>query len=131
MAALQTDYYNSVAGTVTVGTTVETVIAVSPAISSPFPNVQVAIECSFEFTTGVGATSIIVRVRRDSLTGTIVYQSLSWPVAASANLPRPAIQTTDSLALDVASQLWVVTVTQAAATGNGTAQKIFTRVTVN
>lgn len=71
------------------------------------------------FTTGASVTAVVIRVRRASLTGALVgeAQTITIGAAVSANIPYEVL---DSGVVDGTAQLWVVTIVQTAASGNGT-----------
>lgn len=130
MPAAQQSYYNFVAATVNVVTTAETVIATTRSVSSSYAGCVFSVKSMFDFLTGAAASAVTFRIRRDSLTGTAIFTSPAIAVAASTQLPRTIVAATDAPAGEVAGQLYVVTVAQTAATGNGTAQNAFTEITV-
>lgn len=100
-------------------TTAETVLATSPPLSADGQAQSVIIDAVAGFTVGTGTTSVTVRVRRGTgITGTVVNSIAGVNVAAGNSVAIP-IQAVDSPG-EVADQQYVVTVQQAAATGNGT-----------
>lgn len=108
------------ASAVTVTTTSETAAVVTPAlpVSPPGAATGIVIRGNINFTAGTGATFVTIRVRQGSGTGgTAVYTGTPVTVVAAAvyDLAFEAIDTS----LVPASQ-YTVTVTQTAASGNGT-----------
>lgn len=126
----QTSYYNFAAGAVAPVTTAETVVGTFRAVSSSYPGCVFALEAAFDLLSAAGSTGYVVRVRRDSLTGTAVLTTPTIAVAASTQAPRIYIATTDSIAGDVAGQAYVVTVAVAGSTGNPSITNVFTKITV-
>ena len=118
---------------VNVPTTIETVIASIFTQGGgglvPAPAFPLSIEGSLSLTPGTAATSVIIRVRLGSVAGTIVFASPSLAVTAAAAL-RIALDTVDALnsALNQGGATYVITIQQAAATGNGTVNDFVFRV---
>lgn len=123
-------YPNFAAGSVAVVTTAETVVGTTGAVGSAYPGCTFSVEFLLDFLTGASVTGAIWRIRRSSLTGTAVLTSPTIAAAAATQLPRIYLAATDQIAGEVASQVWVVTVAQVAATGNGAATNVFSRVTI-
>lgn len=130
MPSAQQAYYNFASGSVAVVTTAETVIGTSKSVSSSYAGCIFAVEFFADFLTGASVTGLIYRIRRDSVTGTAIVTTPTIASAASAQLPRLSLAATDSPVGEVASALYVLTVAQVAATGNGSATNVFGRVTV-
>lgn len=118
---------------VNVPTTTETVIGTMLAQAGgglvPVPAFPLSIEGSLSLTPGTAATSVIIRVRLGSVVGAIVFASPSLVVTAAAAL-RIALDAVDALnsALQAGGATYVVTIQQAAATGNGTVNDFVFRV---
>lgn len=130
MSAQQTDFYNFVAASVPVVTTSETVIGTTRAISTAFSGQQLFVQFGVTFLTGTGTTAVAFNIRQGNGTsGAIVYGSASLQMAAT-NRGAFAFATVDSLSGDVAGQIYSLTVTQTAATGNGSATNVWSAVTV-
>lgn len=109
---------NTQTGAQTVTTTSETVIA-TIVVGTSGPN-DVVMQAVCDLTLGASVTGVTLRVRRDSVTGAVVGDPLLWtmPVATvpRATMPFAAVDP----ARDCAGATYVLTVTQAGATGNGT-----------
>lgn len=108
-----------VASNTTLVTTAEAVAATSAAKDIENPGGQgTRISGIVNVTTGAATTAVVVRVREDSLTGNVIGEALTHTIGAavSATIPFDALDT--SLTDD--NKVYVVTVTQTAATGNGT-----------
>lgn len=94
----------------------EAVIATLPGISTPGADGTVDLDGTATFLGVAGTTTVTLRVRRASLTGTLVGEADAIP-AAGAVLSRHLISTQDAPG-DVASLTYVLTAT--AAGGNAT-----------
>lgn len=106
---------------VNVPTTTETVVATIPNVNTQDPGANVAIEATVTLTTGTATTAVVLRIRRGSVTGTIIGEAeTDTPIGAAGSTDPYSIGATDQPG-EVASQNYVVTVQQTAATGNGTA----------
>lgn len=100
-------------------TTTETVLATSPPLSSDGGSQTVIAQATAGFTVGTGATSVTVRIRRGTgITGTVVASQAGITVTAGSEVVI-GLNGQDNPG-EVADQTYVVTVQQAAATGNGT-----------
>jgi hypothetical protein len=111
----------------TVVTTAETIVATTPAISTPSPDTPVTISGVLSMTYGTGTTAVTVQVRRGTtVSGTLVGEANAWNVTAG-NTSEQTFSVKDTPG-DVAGQSYVITVTQTGATANGTVQ--FTEATV-
>lgn len=69
----------------------ETVVATLPNVCSELPNATVTFAGSLMYTSPAAITSLTVRVRRDSLTGTIVGEAMvnATDIVASKGGPMP------------------------------------------
>lgn len=130
MPSPQQAYYNFAAGPVTPVTAAETVIGTFRGVSSSYPGCVFALEAAFDLLTAASSSGYLVRIRRDSLTGTAVYTGPTIAAAASTQLPRVHAQTTDSPVGEVATAVYVITVAVAGSAANPSAINIFTKVTV-
>ncbi len=102
-------------------TTTETVLATLPPISTDGAAQQVSLQATAVFATGTGVTGVTLRIRRGTgITGTVVAMSGSVVAAASTGIDL-GVDGVDNPG-EVADQQYVLTVQQAGATGNGTAQ---------
>lgn len=105
---------------VPVVTTAETVIGSSTPFNIANPSGQgIRVSGVINFTTGTNTTAVVIRVRRDSLTGTLVGEAQTHTIGAavSANL---AFDQVDAL-LTGTNQVYVVTIVQTGASANGAA----------
>lgn len=130
MAAGQYDFYNFAAGTVNVPTTTETVVGTTKSISTGYAGQIMLVQFTLEFTAGTGATSVIAKIERGSAAGGTAIRTSPSITVVAANIYNWTFVATDQLTGDVAGQVYVLTLTQAAATGNGTAQNAASAVTV-
>lgn len=103
-------------------TTAETVVA-TLQIPSTGPNLSnITLEGSVSLTTGASTTGVTLRIRRASLTGTVISgpqaDAIFAPAAAASE--THSIQGQDALG-DTAGQVYVLTAQAVAATGNASA----------
>jgi type IV pilus biogenesis protein CpaD/CtpE len=104
-------------GTTSIPTTTETVVATLGGISTQSADAVVLLEGYLQIASGAATTALTVNIRRGSLTGAIVAVSEVDVALASSNY-GVGVQVNDAPG-EVASQVYVLTVTQTAATGNG------------
>lgn len=103
---------------INVPTTTET-IAATVQVSTDNAGANVTLEGNLDLTTGTGVTGVTVQVRRGATVAGTVVGSAEVPAAAASTRVVFPIQVNDNPG-EVASQSYVLTVTQTAATGNGT-----------
>lgn len=105
-------------------TTAETVVYTTPNLMSGIPQqLPVGIEGTVNVTPGTAATGITVRVRQSSLTGPVVGQAPLHTVAAGA-AQSISFGATDNTGFLQGGGVYVVTLQQTAATGNGTVNMV-------
>jgi len=121
-------FTNFASGNVAVVTTAETVVGTSKAVSSPYPGAVFTILFVLDFLTGAATTGLIYRIRRSTLTGTAVLTTPTIVAAAAAQDERQTVACTDQPTGEIASDVYVLTVAQIAATGNGQASNVFSAV---
>lgn len=101
-------------------TTAETVVLTIPGVTTRDKSEQVTLLATSVVTAGVGATALTPRLRRGvDATGTLIGEGNAQTAAAGSTY-AVAIDGVDTPG-EVAGQSYVLTVQQAAATGNGTA----------
>lgn len=103
----------------TVVTTAETVVATLNGVN-PSPNTIVGLLGWLAMTVGTAGTAVRIRIRRDSLTGTVVADTGAVTAGIAAAAVAALDVNGDDSPGDVASQTYVMTVQQTAATGNAT-----------
>lgn len=130
MPSAQQAYYNFAAGPIAPVTTAETVVGTFRGISSSFPGCTFALEAAFDLLTAGSSTGYVVRIRRDSLTGTAIYTGPTIAAAASTQVPRVTAQGIDAPVGEVTSAIYVVTVAVAGSAANPSVTNIFTKATV-
>lgn len=114
---------------VTVTTTSETVLDTSDILTlAPLGGEGNRVHGVLNFTTGAGTTAVVVRVRQNTLTGTVVGNAQTVTAAAAATLSIP-YDVLDVGAASTPVQQYVVTIQQTAATGNGTGNQTTISVT--
>lgn len=106
---------------VTLTTTTETVVATLSNVDTYKPNESIRLRASAQLTTGTGTTTVTPRIRRNSVTGTVVNEANAVTVGAAAGSTESfETQCDDSFTGEVAGQTYVFTLEQTGATGNGT-----------
>lgn len=116
----------------TVTTTTETVVATLPNVSTPGPGWRVTLRGFCQLTTGAATTGLTWRVRRGSaITDTLVDEANAVQVEAAAGSTEDHEIVVVDTPPEVAGQTYVLTVQQAAATGNGTAVQASLTATVH
>jgi len=115
--------YNSEASTdVPLVTTAETVVATVNGISTGQAGVAIRLRAMAQLTTGANTTGVIPRIRRDSLTGTVINEANTVTIGAAAGgTEQFDMDSDDPLAGEVANQTYVFTLQQVAASANGSA----------
>lgn len=102
-------------------TTAETVVATVTGISTNQAGQQVGIRGVINITLGTSTTAVVLRVRRDSLTGTVVGEVQTEQIAtAAASTENHEIYREDAAAGEFSGRTYVVTASQTAAAANGT-----------
>lgn len=99
-------------------TTAETVVCTTNAIDVTQEGDQVIIEGFAQIATGAAATGVIIRVRRGGLTGPQVGQA--GQQASGAGVGVQLGTQVDDIPPESAGLVYVLTIQQQAATGNGT-----------
>lgn len=107
-----------VATAVTDGGAVETVVLTSGPVSTPGRNATVVLWGVVNLTVGTNGVAAVVRVRRGSLTGTLIGLATTDTGVATDKYTIP-FQVTDA-AIDEAGAKYVVTVTETSASADGT-----------
>jgi hypothetical protein len=101
-------------------TTAETVVATLPGVTTDKAGQLIRITADYVITTGTNTTALTHRIRRDSLTGTIVGEVNAEQIeAAAGSTEAHDFYCEDSFAGEVAGQVYVLTVQQTAASANG------------
>lgn len=115
----QSNKFTQNAATTNIPTTVETVLATIGGVSTQSADSTVNLEGTVAFVPGTGATSLALRIRRGvDATGTVIGTAV--PVPCTAGVTVFADMQVQDVPGEVAGQSYVITVAQAAATGNGT-----------
>lgn len=104
----------------TLVTTAETVVATLSGVNTP-RRTSVYLKGWAQLTTGVATTAVTPRIRRDSVSGTLVGEGNAVTIGAAAGGTEDfEVEGIDS-GVDLANGTYVLTLAQTAATGNGTA----------
>lgn len=103
-------------------TTAETVIATLTGIGTSGVGRTVRFTGEAAITTGTNTTGLTFRIRRDSLTGTIINETNVEQVeAAAGSTESHDIEADDTPTGEIYNATYVLTVQQAAASANGSA----------
>ncbi len=97
----------------------ETVIATLTMANPPSGGFTARLLALLKFTAGTGQTSVTLRWRRNSLTGTVV--GVAQAVNVTAANTSDNVHAAEDAPGDVANQVYVLTATQAGGAGNGSA----------
>lgn len=116
------DYEAEVNSAQTITTTAETVVATLSGVSSRRAGQKVHLEGHVNITTGTSTTAVVLRIRQDSLTGTVVdtVETDSLAAAAAGNPEDHFISADFPGAGELSLKTFVLTVTQTGAAANGT-----------
>lgn len=121
--AWQRTYRTNAATNVLPASAAETVIA-TLIISDNGPDAAVQLEGWVKLTTGTSTTSIVPRIRRDSVTGTLVGdQTAMLIIGAVGETHEYGIKVVDTPG-EVASQTYVLTIVQTGAAAAGTVRQV-------
>jgi hypothetical protein len=105
----------------TLVTTAETVIATLAGISTSGAGRTVRFEGFAKVTTGGSTTGLTLRIRRDSVSGTVVDESNVTQISTAAGSTEDhGIEADDVLTGEIFNATYVLTAQQAAAAANGT-----------
>lgn len=114
--------FNTSTADVTVVTTAETSIIASGPALAPRQSVNVCVFAWAQFTTSANTTALTARIRRGTTTGgTLVGEANAEQVKAAAASTEPIFITVCEDRADVASVDYNLTITQTAASANGSA----------
>ncbi len=118
----QRSYSSEVTANTTLVTTSETVVATVSGVGTYRPGEIVRLRGEAKLTTGTATTAVTPRVRRDSVTGTVVNEANAITIGAAAGSTESfEVQCEDSFSGEVAGQTYVLTLEQTGASANGTA----------
>lgn len=101
-------------------TTAETVVGTLSGITTSRPGVTLKLKATLQITLGANTTGLTIRIRRDSLTGTVVNEANVTQIGTAAGSTE-TIDTMcdDPISGEINNATYVVTIQQAAATANG------------
>lgn len=106
----------------TLTTTAETVVATLIGVSTSGPGRKVTLKGEAKITTGGSTTALTLRIRRDSLTGTIVDETNAVNVEAAAGSTEDHdIMCDDIPTGELFNATYVLTAQQTGAAANGSA----------
>lgn len=116
----------------TLTTTAETVIATLTGVSTPGPGRKITLKGEAKITTGGSTTAVNLRIRRDSLTGTVVDESNPVQVEAAAGSTEDHdIMAEDIPTGEIFNATYVLTAQQTGAAANGSAIYAYLEATVS
>lgn len=117
---------------VTLTTTAETVIATLSGVSTNQPGQTVGFAGGCVITTGANTTGVTLRVRRDSLTGSLISETVPDAVSAAAgSVESHQIAVGDTTLGEFSGVTFVLTAQQVAATADGTVSQANLRCEVS
>lgn len=103
-------------------TTAETVVATLPGCSNSAPGKAIRLTGEVSVLNGTGTTALTLRIRRDSVSGTLVHEVNSVQIETAAGSTEDHdINADDGAQGEVFNQTYVLTVQQTGASANGTA----------
>lgn len=124
-------YSSEVSADTTVVTTAETVVATISGVGTSLPGEKIRLSGQASITLGTATTALTWRIRRDSVTGTVVNDADPVQIeTAAASTEDHNVDADDSFSGEVAGQTYVLTVQQTAATGNGTVLNAYLKAEV-
>lgn len=110
----------SSAGGGTITTTTETIIATIPGVTTTGPGQSVTLSVAGVLTTGASVNQLTYKCYRSAtITGSPIGNNVV--VAASASAATPVLAEFLDTPGELANQTYIITATQGAATGNGSA----------
>lgn len=105
----------------TLVTTAETVVATLTGVSTAQPGQSVGLRGKANITLGTGTTAIVSRLRRDSVSGTVVGEVQTEQISSAAGSTEDhEIYHEDANAGEFSGRTYVMTVSQTGASANGT-----------
>lgn len=116
------NYSVDVAADTSLVTTAETVVATLTGVSTARAGEQIRLEGTVTLTLGTSTTAVVLRVRADSLTGAVVDELATEQISTAAGSAEThTIVAYDSSGVEIAGRTYVLTVSQTAASANGSA----------
>lgn len=114
-------FESQVTADVTLVTTAETVVATLTGVSTP-RRCNVTLEGWLQITLGASTTAVTLRVRRGvDATGALVGEANPVQISSAAGSTEDHYVKVQDPGVDLSNATYVLTATQTAATGNGTA----------
>lgn len=113
-------YISDVSADTPLVTTAETVVATLSNVANGGVGRPVTLSGNVVVTTGTTTSALVLRVREDSLTGTVVDEAETDTLAAAAGGTEDhAVVAVHSPSGELSGKTYVLTVAQSGATGNG------------
>jgi hypothetical protein len=114
-------YFINVAGDVTLTNATETVVATLAGISTQRVGQRVELEGQINVTGGTSTTAYVLRIREDSLTGTLVDETAPDTLASAVGSPEDHTIHAEFVPTgDLSGKTFVLTVTQTGGAAAGT-----------
>lgn len=129
MPSPQFTSFNAATGSTNLPNGVETIAVTTKPVSSSAPNCTFGLVFMGSVTVGAGATSILMQIRRQSLTGTSILGPAGFAVTASTT-GLFSVGFTDQPIGDGAGLLWVLTFSVTGGAAAGTLNLGYSSVTV-
>lgn len=124
-------YNVDVSADTTVVNAAETVVATLTNVSLQSANQSVRLHGQINILTGTSTTSVVLRVRRDSVSGTVIGEAETDTLAAAVGGTEDHdIEVTDAPGVELAGATYVLTVVQTAGAANGTVNHASLEATV-
>lgn len=102
-------------------TTAETVVATLAGVSTNQPGQSVGLRGTYNITLGATTSALVTRIRRDGIAGAVVGEVQTEQIfSAAGSTEDHEIYREDAGAGEFSGRTYVVTVSQTAATANGT-----------
>jgi hypothetical protein len=115
-------YVSDVSTDVAVTNAAETVVATLTGVSSQRAGQRVELEGTVNITTGTSTTAVVLRIREDTLTGTLVGEIATDTLSTAVGSPEDhTIHAEHTPTGEIANKSYVLTVVQTAGAGAGTA----------
>lgn len=104
----------------TLTTTAETVVCTLSTVTTDKPGQTINLRGLFTLVTGTNTTALTIRIREDSLTGTVVGEAPVDAVeAAAGSVETHEVYAEHAIGTEVQNKTYVLTVAQTGASANG------------
>lgn len=125
-------YATSTTSDTTLVTTAETVVATLSGVTTTQPGQTLGFHASATVTSGANTTGLTLRVRQDSLTGTVIGEAVQDTLeGAAGTVESHQIDHDEAAGGEFGGRTYVLTAQQVAATANGTVSQAALSCTVS